>query len=107
MKQTQLLLQQAPMMKVRSLSKRYVVKKHLFAPTQYFYAVNNVNFDVYPGETLGLVGNHKAFILSSGTESSKGMLLSEQTLANALAVLPADATTSTFLLSCGKRAQTE
>ena len=51
--------------------------------------------------------NHNALILSSGMEMRRGMLLSEHTLANALAVLPADATTSTLPVFSGSLAHTE
>ncbi len=42
---------------VRNLSKRYPVRKRkLFEKRQFVYALNNVDIDVYEGETLGLVG---------------------------------------------------
>ena len=46
-------------------------------------------------------------MLSRGMHMTMGILLSEHTLAKALAVLPADWTTSTFLFFFGRRAQTE
>lgn len=45
-------------------------------------------------------------MFSSGTDNSSGMLLSEQTLAKARAVLPAEATTRIRLSPSRMRAQT-
>ncbi len=46
-----------PLLKVQHLEKKYSVTKNLFGKsTSYLSAVDNVSFDVFPGETLGLVG---------------------------------------------------
>ncbi|WNZ25004.1 ABC transporter ATP-binding protein [Leptolyngbya sp. NK1-12] len=52
----QQLLQQEPLLSVRHLTKTYPMRTGLFGPTIPFHAVDSVSFDVYPGETLGLVG---------------------------------------------------
>ncbi len=52
----QQLQQQQPLLSVRHLNKEFPVRKGLFATKSGFKAVDDVNFDVYPGETLGLVG---------------------------------------------------
>jgi peptide/nickel transport system ATP-binding protein len=50
------LLQQAPLMSVKQLRVGFP-QKGIFGKTKkYLMAVNNVSFEVYPGETLGLVG---------------------------------------------------
>ena len=42
---------------IRNLTKRYPVRKRkLFEKQQYVNALNNINIDVFEGETLGLVG---------------------------------------------------
>ncbi|MDR1758438.1 MAG: ABC transporter ATP-binding protein [Bacteroidales bacterium] len=44
-------------LKVENLSKQYLIRKqHLFSKQQYFKVLNQVNFSIYEGETLGLVG---------------------------------------------------
>jgi len=52
----QRLQQQQPLLSVRHLTKEFPVRKGLFGKKTGFKAVDDVTFEVYPGETLGLVG---------------------------------------------------
>ena len=46
-----------PLLSVRNLSKRFPVGKTFFGkPNKWVHAVNNVSFDIMPGETFSLVG---------------------------------------------------
>ena len=51
------LYEQEPIVSVKGIQKWFPVKKGLFNRTsEYIKAVDDISFDVYPGETLGLVG---------------------------------------------------
>ncbi len=51
------LYSQEPILKVRNLKTWYPLRKGVFGRTyDYIKSVDDVSFDVYPGETLGLVG---------------------------------------------------
>ena len=50
------LLQQSPLMSVKQLRVGFPMKGMFGKTKKYLMAVNNVSFEVYPGETLGLVG---------------------------------------------------
>ncbi|WP_299484707.1 ABC transporter ATP-binding protein [Acaryochloris sp. IP29b_bin.137] len=50
------LTQQPPLLRVQNLQVFFPVKGMFGKTVRYVTAVNNVSFDVYPGETLGLVG---------------------------------------------------
>jgi peptide/nickel transport system ATP-binding protein len=51
------LLKQQPLLQLKNISTHFPSKKNIFGkPIQYVKAVDDVSFDVYPGETLGLVG---------------------------------------------------
>lgn len=50
------LTQQQPLLSVKNLQVFFPVKGMFGKTVRYVTAVNNVSFDVYPGETLGLVG---------------------------------------------------
>ena len=52
----EILWQQQPLLKVHELTKAFPVRKGWFGKKSEFRAVDTVSFDVYPGETLGLVG---------------------------------------------------
>ncbi len=46
-----------PILEVKNLKVRFPIRKGVFGKvTNYVHAVDDVSFDVYPGETLGLVG---------------------------------------------------
>ena len=47
----------APLLSVQGLTTRFVSRKSFFGrPTHLVYAVEDINFNLYPGETLGIVG---------------------------------------------------
>ncbi len=51
------LYKKEPILKIQNLKTFFPVKKGIFGKTKdYVRAVNDVSFDVYPGETLGLIG---------------------------------------------------
>lgn len=50
------LTQQAPLLQVKNLQVAYPVRGMFGRTQRYIMAVNDVSFEVYPGETLGLVG---------------------------------------------------
>ncbi len=51
------LYSQEPILRVQNLEKKYSLSKNILGKTtNYLTAVDNVSFDVFPGETLGLVG---------------------------------------------------
>ncbi len=56
-KQHELLYSQEPILKVENLKTWYPLRKGVFGRTyNYIKSVDDISFDVYPGETLGLVG---------------------------------------------------
>ncbi len=56
-KKQQFLIKQPPILEVNNLKKHYPTRKNLFGkPVEFMKAVDDVSFNVYPGETLGLVG---------------------------------------------------
>ncbi len=52
----QALLQKPPLLSVQDLTKAFPMRDGFFGQKTAFRAVDSVSFDVYPGETLGLVG---------------------------------------------------
>ncbi len=51
------LISQKPILEVKNIQTWFPSKTNFFGkPTEYVKAVNDVSFEVYPGETLGLVG---------------------------------------------------
>ncbi|WP_432714892.1 dipeptide ABC transporter ATP-binding protein, partial [Pedobacter sp.] len=80
-----MLYQQEPLLQVKNLCTWYPVSKGLFGKTtSYVKAVNDITFNVYPGETLGLVGESGCGKSTLGrsilrlTEPTSGQLLYQQ-----------------------------
>ena len=55
-KKHQEIYSQNPLLEVEGLLKEYPMTRYWFKKNQSFKAVNELSFDLYPGETLGLVG---------------------------------------------------
>lgn len=45
-----------PLLRVRNLAKHFELKRKGFAPRKMFRAIEEISFDLLPGETLGIVG---------------------------------------------------
>jgi len=45
-----------PLLIIENLNKTFIVKRGVFSKKHFIHAVNNVSFNVYEGETLGLIG---------------------------------------------------
>ncbi len=45
-----------PILKVEGIYKKYIEKRSILTKTKYFDALKNINFKLYPGETLGILG---------------------------------------------------
>ena len=58
-----------PLVSVRNLKKYFPIRKGLFAPKAYKKAVDDVSFDIAPGQTLALVGE------SGSGKSTVGLML--------------------------------
>ena len=78
-------------MKVDNVSKHFEIKnKSIFQPSKELKAVNNVSFDVYKGETLGIIGESgsgkstlgKCMIRMTGL--TKGNIIYKDTVLNEL-----------------------
>lgn len=54
--QSEKLYESPPILEVTNLVKRYPLSKKLGEKQSYFYALDNIHFKLYEGETLGLVG---------------------------------------------------
>ncbi len=48
--------EQEPVIKVRHLKKYFMANRHILKPSDYVKAVDDVSLEIYPGETVGLVG---------------------------------------------------
>ncbi len=56
-KRRDLIYSQTPILSIQNLAKWYPIKKGIFSKAKNFFkAVDEVSFEIYPGETLGLVG---------------------------------------------------
>ncbi len=47
---------QIPLLEIKNLKKYYPIEVSIFSERKFFKAVDDVNFTIYPGETVGLVG---------------------------------------------------
>ena len=54
--QSNIIYSKSPILEVTDLTKKYPIGKKFGQKTDYFYALNAINFQLYEGETLGLVG---------------------------------------------------
>ncbi|MBI3706120.1 MAG: ABC transporter ATP-binding protein [Proteobacteria bacterium] len=54
--QTSAVAEPAPLLSIRGLTKHFTIKQGLLGKKTALRAVEDVNFDIFPGETLGLVG---------------------------------------------------
>lgn len=53
-------MSQQPIISLRDVGVRYKRAGSIFRKTQYYQALKSINLDIYPGETLGIIGRNGA-----------------------------------------------
>lgn len=53
-------MSQQPIISLRDVGVRYKRAGSIFRKTQYYQALKSINMDIYPGETLGIIGRNGA-----------------------------------------------